>query len=230
MEQKVNANTGAVAAGAVSVEPEAPSASTKNSEADAVSVTAGNYVLIYDVESIVWSVRVVRRVLTVYAVDVVIHAGERTAVLIKETKTGVSRAPGTGYAPTDVSKYSASRAEQSVYANTENERDYVGTAPPSICVHMVSRRTNVSYAILSSHVSTIKYAITASSVIQKSPVNTVGISTSLVPAGSPTVSAVTASSIPTTPSPVASASKSTTWWMRSRPTFRIPLPSDVTSR
>jgi hypothetical protein len=104
VERKVNANTGAVAAGAVSVEPEAPSASTKNSEADAVSVTVGNYVLIYDVESIVWSVRAVRLVLTVYAVDVVMHAGGRIAVLIKETKTGVSRAPGTGYAPTDVSK------------------------------------------------------------------------------------------------------------------------------
>lgn len=99
------------AAGASSAEPEAPSASTKNSEAAVVSVTAGNCANIHDVVSIALNVTARPYARTVYAVDVAMSAGERTAVPIRETRTGASSAPGIGYAATNVSENNASLVE-----------------------------------------------------------------------------------------------------------------------
>ena len=99
------------AAGASSAEPEAPSASTKNSEAAVMSVTAVSCVAIHDVVSTVPNVTARPYARTVYAVDVAMSAGERTAVPIRETRTGASSAPGAGCVPTGVSENNASLVE-----------------------------------------------------------------------------------------------------------------------
>ena len=76
--------------------------------------------------------------------------------------------------------------------------------------NMVRYATPVSLVMDLGYVSTTKYATRVSSVIQLSHVSTVSTSTSANPAGNPTVSAVTVSSIPMIPSPVASVSKNIT--------------------
>lgn len=99
------------AADASNAEPEAPSASTKNSEAAVVIAGARSCVAIHDAVSIVPNVTAQPYVRTVYAVDVAMSAGERTAVPIRETKTGAFSAPGIGCVPTGVSENNASLVE-----------------------------------------------------------------------------------------------------------------------
>lgn len=110
-EQKESVNMAIGAADASSAEPEAPSVSTKNSEVAVVSVTAVNYANIHDAVSIALIVTARPFALITYAVDVVMSAGGRIAVPIRETKTGASSAPGIGYAIMDVSENNASLVE-----------------------------------------------------------------------------------------------------------------------
>lgn len=109
--RRASVNMGIGAADASNAEPEAPYASTKNSEAAVVSARARSCVAIHDVVNTVPNVTAQPYVRTVYAVDVVMSAGEQTAVPIREIKTGASSAPGTGYAATDVSENNVSLVE-----------------------------------------------------------------------------------------------------------------------
>lgn len=179
----------------------------------AVIVTAGSTVITAVVKNIVLIVKGNSAVLMANDAFVAMIAEGWTVVSIAVISAGVFNAPGIGSASMVVFAINASLAVAGPYVHIVEDEQIVKNAPAVIYAYTKDKETIAPY------------------VIPKSPVKTVATSPSPPnPAGSPTVSAVTASSTPTTPSPAASASKSTTWWTRSRPTSRIPSPSAATRR
>ena len=179
----------------------------------AVIVTAGSTVITVVVKNIAWNVRGDSAVRTANDAFVAMIAVGWTDVFTVVTSAGASNVQEIGCANMVVFAINASLAVAGPYVHIVEDEQIVKNAPAVIYAYTKDKETIAPY------------------VIPKSPVKTVATSPSPPnPAGSPTVSAVTASSIPTTPSLAASASKSTTWWTRSRPTSRILLPSAATRR